>query len=117
MRSLGIYGFRDQMVSTPIPIEYELCILGNKFLHKGEFLLQLVVILLVKGSNLFQACNRHRVATVTLSTYVVEYELIRKWIVKIFSQFPGRGIKISRVNSIRFGESINFLQYLPSICN
>ena len=41
-----------------------------------------------------------RVEPVTLNKYVVEYEQMWKWMVKFFSKFQSRGIKIGRVNLI-----------------
>ena len=46
---------------------------------------------------------------------ITEYELMRKGMVKFLSKFQGRGIKITRVNSVRFFKPLIFDNILPGI--
>ena len=71
--------------------------------YNANFLLQFLPIYLVKGYEIFLACDRHSVETVTTIKYVAEYEQARKWMAEFLSTFQGRDIEIVRVNSIRDG--------------
>ena len=60
-------------------------------------------------------CNSRRVEPVTLSKYIAKYEQIWKWMVEFLSKFQGRGIKIDRVNLIRFAKSMIFFNIFRAI--
>ena len=68
----------------------------------------------MNGDQIFQDFDRCSVEPVTLNEYIGEYEQMWKWMVKFLSKFQGRGIKIDRINSIRFANSlVLFNIFLP----
>ena len=59
--------------------------------------------------------SHHSVETVILNKHATEYEQMRKRIVEFLSKFQGRGIQISRVNSIRVSKLFVYL-LLVRVC-
>ena len=64
-----------------------------------KILFQFIIIQLVKGDEIVQACGRHSNKTVTLGKHVTKYKYMRKWMIEVFGKSESRGNKISRINS------------------
>ena len=62
-----------------------------------------------KGDEIVRHYDRHSNEIVTLRKHVTKDKHMQKWMVEFLRKFENRGIKISRVNSIRITKSINLL--------
>ena len=68
----------------------------------------------MRGYEIFQACDRHSVET--LSKHVAEYKYVYAEIDGLISQqFQGRHFKITWVNSILVAKPVIFFNILPAI--